>query len=133
MTTSRGWCGSEAETKVMLKTLERFYFKNAISIHSRGGIIYIPDNSIDDAAVITLWKKLLSILPWYDFYPNTISEILRQASIKKYEIDEGNSGQFTGTLETYIYETYGIATVLLELSSHGQIEYNLKNIFTLDL
>lgn len=92
-----------------------------------------PDGSTGDTAVISLWKKILQILPTYDFFPNTGSEIFRQASIKKYEMDEWNSWNFTGTLETYIYETYGIPTILIELASHGEIEYNLRKIFTLDM
>lgn len=133
LTSSNGQCASELETRVMMETLEQFYIKTALSLHSTGWILYIPDWSIDDQSVIQLGKKVLRFLPGYDFYPNTSSEILRQASIKKYEIDEGNSGLFTGTLETYIYETYGIPTLLIELASHGSIEYNLKEIFTLDI
>jgi hypothetical protein len=95
--------------------------------------MYIPDGSIDDKGVIALWQKILTILPGYDFYPNTSSEILRQASIKKYEIDEWDSGRFTGTLDTYIYETLWIPAILIELESHGKIEYNLKDIFALDI
>ncbi len=133
MQTSQWWCESEQETKVMVQTLENFYFKKAVSLHSVGGIIYIPDGSVDDSQVIHLGTQIRSILPGYDFYPNTSSEILRQASIKKYEIDEGDSGVFTGTLETYLYEKYGIINILIELSNHWKIEYNLKEIFTLDL
>lgn len=133
MQTATAWCESEMETKVMVETLEKFYFKTAISLHSVGGIIYIPDGSVDDESVIRLWKKVISILPWYDFYPNTSSQILRQASIKKYEIDEWDSWLFTGTLETYMYEKFGIPNILIELSNHWKIEYNLREIFTLDL
>jgi len=133
MQTATGWCESEMETKVMVNTLENFYFKTAISLHSVGGIIYIPDGSVDDESVIRLWKKIISILPWYDFFPNTSSQMLRQASIKKYEIDEWDSWLFTGTLETYMYEKFGIPNILIELSNHWKIEYNLSEIFTLDL
>jgi hypothetical protein len=38
----------------MVETLDNFYFKNAISLHSVGGIMYIPDGSIDDKGVIAL-------------------------------------------------------------------------------
>lgn len=132
-TSSTGKCWSEAETQVMMKTLENFYFKTAISLHSVGGILYIPDNSIDDTSVISLWKKVSSLLPGYDFFPSTNSEILRQASIKKYEMDEGGIWKFTGTLETYMYETYAIPNILIELNNHGKTEYNLREIFTLDI
>jgi len=131
--TSVWWCESEIETRVMVSVLQDFYFKNAITFHSAWGILYVPDNSITDTQVVALWKDILSILPGYNFYPNTNSQILTQASIKKYEMDEGGTGVFTGTLETYIYETYGIPTVLIEFENHGDIEYNLKNIFSLDL
>lgn len=130
--TSIGWCGSEIETQVMKETLDDFYFKSAISLHSVGGILYIPDGWIHDTQVIDLWRKIVSILPGYDFSPNTNSEILTQASIKKYEIDEWDSWFFTGTLDTYIYEKYWVPTILIELSNHWKIEYNLKEIFTLD-
>jgi hypothetical protein len=82
--------------------------------------------------VTRFWKQLLEILPDYDFYPDTSSLQARQRSIEKYEMDEWWKWLFTGTLEDYMYETYGIPIILIELSSHGQVEERLKNIFTLD-
>jgi len=133
MKTSLWWCASEIETQVMVETLKRFYFKSAVSLHSQGEILYIPDGSIHDTRVINFWKKLRNILPGYDFYPNTSSEILTAASIKKYEIDEWDSWKFTGTLDTFIYENYGIPIILLELKNHGEIEYRLRWIFDIDI
>jgi len=132
MFTGREICNSEKETRVMVAALERFQFLRGVSLHSTGWVIYIPDNSIDDERVINYAVQLRNILPWYDFYPNLSTPERREESIYGYEIDEWNSWEFTGTMETYIYETYDIPVLLLELDQHWKIEENLKNIFSLD-
>lgn len=121
-------CESEIETQNITRLLERFYFHSIITLHSRGKILYIPDNSIDDQSVIALGKKILEILPDYDFYPDTSTDEKRQKSIVRYEMDEWGIELFTGTLESYVYETYGIPIILVELAEHGVQEERLRKI-----
>lgn len=127
--TAVGKCESEQETQVMIELLNTFTFNSVISLHSRGGIFYVPDGSIDDARILELWKKLLGILPEYDFSPKITTESQKQASRERYEMDEGGKNEFTGTMETYIYEQYNIPVVLIELTQHGKAEERLKNVF----
>jgi len=41
-------------------------------------------------------------------------------------MDEGGKGLYTGTLENYMYENYGIPAVIIELANHGRVEERLK-------
>jgi len=118
-------CQSEKESQVLVNILEAYTFTLALSLHSRGQIFYIPDNSLTDRRVRELWYLLKSILPDYDFAPDISSELALQSSLERYEIDEGGAELFTGTVESYIYEKLDIPVILIELIEHGQIEERL--------
>jgi hypothetical protein len=133
MKTGRSHCESESETRAFLWIMQNFPISHVISLHSTGGVFYIPDGSIDDAGLIWFTKKIHSLIPDYDFYPDITTPEKRVESIVRYEIDEGWLGIYTGTLENYVYENYGIPTVLIELNTHGNIEERLRNIFSLDI
>ncbi|MDQ7022433.1 MAG: M14 family zinc carboxypeptidase [Candidatus Gracilibacteria bacterium] len=121
-------CNSEKETKTVINTLETYKFNKIISLHSVGGNFFIPDNSFNDNKVISLANEMKTILPHYDFDISYSNLHEKEEKIFAYEIDEGGSNKFTGTMETYIYEKYDIPIIIIELEEHGKIEYNLLNI-----
>lgn len=122
-------CQSERESQVLVNTLEAYTFTLALSLHSRGQIFYIPDNSLTDGRVRDLWYSLKTLLPDYDFAPDISTELKFQNSLERYEIDEWGVELFTGTIESYIYETLDIPVILIELSEHGQVEERLLWVF----
>lgn len=128
ISTWRNWCNSEKETRVMIEVLRNFKINKVISMHSRWAILFIPDNSFDDDGVIKFWNEIVSLLPWYKFNTNYSNNFEKNQRIKEYEINEWWDADFTWTMETYIYENYGIPTILLELESHWKIEYRLKEL-----
>lgn len=122
-------CQSERESQVLVNTLEAYTFTLALSLHSRGQIFYIPDNSLSDSRVRDLWYSLKTLLPDYDFAPDISTELALQNSLEHYEIDEWGAELFTGTVESYIYETLDIPVILIELREHGRVEERLLWVF----
>ncbi|MDD3793927.1 MAG: M14 family zinc carboxypeptidase [Candidatus Gracilibacteria bacterium] len=126
--TGIGSCESEAETRVIVETLKKYKFNKIISLHSKGNILFIPDNSIDDKKVIDFGYEISNILPGYKYDIDFENDHVKKQKIKEYEINEGGSKEYTGTMETYIYEKYKIPTILIEIPEHGEIEYKLRDL-----
>ncbi|MDD2907439.1 MAG: M14 family zinc carboxypeptidase [Candidatus Gracilibacteria bacterium] len=124
-------CESESETRVIVETLKKYKFNKIISLHSEGNIFYIPDNSIDDNKIKDFGNQISQILPTYQFNLDYNNEFSKNQKIKEYEINEGGESDFTGTMETYIYENYNIPVILIELDKHGKLEYRLKGLIEL--
>ncbi len=122
------WCNSEKETKMIIDTLKKYNFNKIISLHSQGNIIFLPDNSFDDKRIIDFWYQISNRLPWYLFETDYLNEDQKQNKIKLYEIDEWWIWEYTGTMETYIYEKYNIPVLLIELKNHWETEKNIINI-----
>lgn len=122
------WCNSEKETQIISKTLERFKFNQVVSLHSEWNIFYLPDDSIDDVKIRTFWNELHKLLPSFDFDVSYNNKNEREQKIYKYEVDEWWSKLFTWTMITYIYETYNIPAILIELKKHWETEYELENL-----
>lgn len=129
--TGRWWCGSEAETQVISNTLSQYSFKQIISLHSAGNIIFIPDYSFDDTQLIHFAKQVSRLMTDYDFDISYSSQQEKDLKIQKYEINERWQADFTGTMENYIYEKYKIPTLLIELPEHGTIDNSLLHLVTL--
>ncbi len=126
MKTWTAWCASEPEVQAFLSLIDWREITHVLSLHSAGGIFYIPDGSLQDDTVIRFTKSIHALVPNYDFYPNTSSPLGLHQSIVRYEMDEGGKGLYTGTLENYMYENYGIPAVIIELANHGRVEERLK-------
>lgn len=126
--TAINWCNSESETKVIIETLKKFKFNKIISLHSKWNILFIPDNSIDDKNVINFWYEISKILPNYKYDISFSDDSSKKQKIKEYEINEWWDAEYTGTMETYIYENYRIPIILIELPEHWKIEYKLKDL-----
>lgn len=125
-------CGSEPEVQAIDYLLKNFKVNKAIDIHSKWGIIFIPDNSIDDSRIKILWEKVKQLL-WgnYVFDINYKSESDRKRKIQIYEADEGGAWIFTWMFITYLYEKFNIPSVIIELEKHWVVEENIVNLVNL--
>lgn len=125
-------CGSEPEVQAIDYLLKNFKINRAIDLHSKWGIIFIPDNSIDDSRIKILWEKVKQLL-WgdYVFDINYKSESEKKRKIQIYEADEGGAWIYTWMLITYLYEKFNIPSVIIELEKHWVVEENIVNLVDL--
>jgi len=126
--TARDVCSSEKETQVIGDILRAYNFTHVISIHSQGNIFFLPDGSFDAPHVRQFAEEVHMLLPNYNFDISYRDANEKKIKIRAYEIDEGGSKKFTGTMETYIYEAYNIPVILIELPEHGVIDTELRNL-----
>lgn len=122
-------CGSEPEVQSMDYVLNNFKINKIIDIHSKWGIIFIPDNSIDDTRVQKLWYEVKKILGSnYQFDISYTTQQQKMRKIKIYEVDEGWSWLYTWMLITYAYEKFNIPSIIIELKEHWVIEENISKL-----
>lgn len=107
-----------------------YSFKNIIDIHSEWWIIFIPNKTIDNLDIISLWNNIVDNI-WrenYDFNPSYNNILEKKKKVEKYEIGEWGKNLYNWLMIQYIYEKYWVNSVILELKKHWEIEYNIINL-----
>ncbi len=122
-------CGSQLETQVIDNVFRYFSFSNVLDIHSLWGIIFIPDGWFENSNTLNFADKIQKIL-WnsYEFNSQYSNNYQKNILIQRYEFDEWWKNIFTWVLAQYIYETYNIPAIILELEYHGKVEKKLRGI-----
>lgn len=122
-------CGNQLETQVIDNIFRYFSFSNVLDLHSLWGIIFIPDGWFDDQKVLDFTNNVQEIL-WnsYEFNSQFSNNYQKNILIQRYEFDEWGKNIFTWVLAQYIYETYNIPAIILELEYHGRVEKKLRGI-----
>ena len=120
-------CADQLETQVIDTIFSAFSFSQMIDIHSLWAIIFIPDGWFNDQKVLDFANNIQQIL-WnnYDFTSKYSNNYQKNKLIQRYEFDEWGKNIYTWVLAQYIYETYNIPAIILELQYHGRIEKKLR-------
>ena len=120
-------CWDQLETKVIDNIFRYFSFSNVLDIHSLWWIIFVPDGWFNDSNTLNFADTIQQIL-WknYEFNSQFSNNYQKNLRIQRYEFDEWGKNIFTGVLAQYIYETYNIPAIILELEYHGRVEEKLR-------